>query len=104
MTRVGGKIVRGLGVASGCVLRQIGHLLEYEPRLIDCYPGTINVELESPLKVASWDWTSRPIAWAEYQPDFTEQFSGLEIEFVYLKASNLAWLYCPHRSPHRNDP
>lgn len=104
MTKINGIIINKLGAANQTVPLQLPHLIKYEPHFQKCYPATINVLLENPLKIMKWDITTKPIAWIKENPAFNEVFSFLEINFIYLEHSYLSWIYYPHQSPNRIDP
>ena len=57
------RIVPGLGVAQGTLARQLPLISQGFPEVVDCYPGTINMELECPLEVTQPDHRTAPLAW-----------------------------------------
>ena len=104
MTKINGIIINKLGCANQTVPLQMPHLVKYEPHFQESHPATINVLLESPLKIIKWDITTKPIAWVPNKPEFMEIFSFLKITFTYQNQSFPAWIYYPHESPNRIDP
>lgn len=57
------RLVPGLGVAQGTLARQLPLISQGFPEVVDCYPGTINMELECPLEVTQPDHRTAPLAW-----------------------------------------
>jgi hypothetical protein len=102
--KINGIIINKLGCANQTIPLQLPHLIEYEPEFKTNYPATINVLLESPLKIMKWDITTKPIAWIPNKPEIKEVFSFLKIIFNYQQQSSPAWIYYPHGSPNRFDP
>jgi CTP-dependent riboflavin kinase len=101
---VEGIVVRGLGIAAGIVRVQLPLVLPHLPSGylpgIESLHGTINLQLDTPLRINNPDHTTPPIHWGGQLP---EQFSLLAIEFecpVNTKKRS-AWIYIPHNSPHR---
>ena len=99
------RIVPGLGVAQGTLARQLPLISQGFPEVVDCYPGTINMELECPLEVAQPDHRTAPLAWTP-SGRTTEVFDlvRIELEFGPLPTRVPAWLYVAHASPHRGTP
>lgn len=99
------RIVPGLGVAKGTLARQLPLISQGFPEVADCHPGTINLELDSPLVVAQPDYRTAPLAWTP-SGRTTEVFDlvRVELEFDQLPARVAAWLYVAHGSPHRCTP
>jgi hypothetical protein len=103
MIAIDGIVVRGLGAAANTLRLQWSHLVQHFPEIRDCHRATINVRLNVPILVVSPDGAAPPIAWVETRPDFIEGFSFLRIDLQCpLDAERVnAWIYIPHRSPHR---
>lgn len=99
------RIVPGLGVAQGNLARQLPLISQGFPEVADCYPGTINIELEYTLEVTQPDHRTAPLAWTP-SGRTTEVFDLLriELEFGPLPRRVPAWLYLAHASPHRGTP
>ena len=99
------RIVPGLGVAQGTLARQLPLISQGFAEVVDCYPGTINMELECPLEVTQPDHRTPPLAWTP-SGRTTEVFDlgRIELEFGPLPTRVPAWLYVVHPSPHRCTP
>jgi ADP-heptose:LPS heptosyltransferase len=99
------RIVPGLGVATGTLARQLPLISQDFPEVADCYPGTINLELELPLTVIQPDHRTDPLAWTP-SGRTTEVFElvRIELELDQLQAHVPAWLYVAQNSPHRSTP
>ncbi len=99
------KVVPGLGVAKGTLARQLPLISQSFPEVANCYPGTINLELEFPIEVVRPDHRTAPLAWTP-SGRTTEVFDLVraELEFDHLSARVPAWLYVAHSSPHRCTP
>nr|WP_262384512.1 glycosyltransferase family 9 protein [Pseudomonas fragi] len=99
------RIVPGLGVAKGTLVRQLPLISQGFPEVADCHPGTINLELEFPLTVTQPDYRTAPLAWTP-SGRTTEVFElvRIELELDQLPARVPAWLYVAHGSPHRSTP
>jgi hypothetical protein len=104
-------ILRGSGVATKNIKFQMPHLVWQFPDIRNIHPGSINVLLNKPLLISSYDCTTLPTPWwdvAENHPGrwAVEQFSFLEISFEYPIGGALhrAWLFDSHNSAYHNDP
>jgi hypothetical protein len=53
-----GTIIKGFGVANKNIRFQMPHLVWQFPGIKDIYPGSINVSLEKPLRILTYDYTS----------------------------------------------
>jgi len=75
------------------------------PEVAGCYRGTINLILDRPLLVVKPDHRSQPLPWDVNYPDYLEGFDFLRIEFEAPlgTAPVRAWLFIPHRAPHRTN-
>lgn len=98
-------IIPGLGAASRNLVLQLPLLSRDFPEMAACHPGTINLRFEQPLVVTRPDHRSAPLAWVPGRTA-TEVFDlvRIELQLPHGRASEPAWLYVAHRSPHRQDP
>jgi hypothetical protein len=98
--KIDGEIVPGLGGAHAALGLQIVHLTSRFPALVGIHPGTINIQLDQPLRILNPDFES-PIIHAAGAP-VGEKFGFLEITFESPLggAPRTAWIYMPHNSPH----
>jgi CTP-dependent riboflavin kinase len=100
-----GEVVRGHGAASShTVVRQLPHFISMVPKMAGCYPGTINLRLEKPLRVVRPD-VATACAW-QGPGSIPELFylHEIQIEFPTASAREAAWIYVPHDSPHFSNP
>lgn len=99
------RIISGLGVATGTLARQLPLISKEFPEVAVCYPGTINVEFDTPVNLLHPDHRTSPLAWTP-SGRTKEMFDLLriEIEFSHLPERITAWLYIAHGSPHRQTP
>lgn len=99
------RVVPGLGVAHRTIARQLPLISQGFPEVVDCYHGTINMELECPIEVTRPDHRTAPLAWTP-SGRTTEVFDlvRIELEFGPLPTRVPAWLYVAHASPHRGTP
>lgn len=99
---VEGTKISGLGLAVTTVAKQYDHLVREFPDIKDTHRwGTLNLQLEYPLRIANPDYTTSLIEW---EPGFKEQFSltRIDIELCTPAAKpQPAWIYVAHRSLHR---
>ncbi|KRR07719.1 hypothetical protein CQ12_28170 [Bradyrhizobium jicamae] len=99
---VAGTKISGLGLATTTVAKQYAHLVREFPDIRDVHRwGTLNLQLEYPLRILNPDHTTSPIEW---DPGFKEQFSltRIDVELCDRAAKpQPAWIYVAHRSPHR---
>lgn len=99
------RIVRGLGVASGTLFRQLPLISESFPEVAWCHPGTLNLQLEHTLLVRKPDHRTPSLAWTP--SGRTREIFDLvrvELELVISGRCFPAWLYVAHESPHRGTP
>lgn len=101
-SRLPAKIVSGLGVANRNLTRQLPYFIDEFSEVSNCWPGTINLELSTPIVITSPDHQTGPIAWTP-SGTTTEVFSfvRIELEFCNLTDTLPGWLYIAHNSPHR---
>jgi len=105
MTSITGTIQKGFGGASKNLVTQLPHIAEGFPEVKDCFHGTLNVELEERLLVASPDHRTKPIDWDSANHPGGEVFDILRIRIEAPTGSPTvaAWLYIPHNSDHRKN-
>ena len=107
-----GVVFGGLGIFSKNIKYQLPHLVWQFPDIKDIHPGSINVQLDTPLHVESYDCTTLPIPWldVDYSGQILgwqfERFSFLEIQFEPISGQlHRAWIMDCHRSAtFHNDP
>jgi hypothetical protein len=101
---ISGTKVSGLGAASTTVAKQYEHLVKEFPDVKDVHQwGTLNIELDYPLRILNPDYTTSPIEW---MPGFKERFSLTKIGLRLLSEVGQpqpAWIYVAHSSPHRGN-
>ncbi len=98
---VRGTKISGLGLGVTTVARQYEHLVREFPDIRDVHQwGTLNLQLEYPLRILNPDYTTSAIEW---EPGFRERFSLTRIDLEPCATGRLqpAWIYIAHRSPHR---
>jgi hypothetical protein len=97
-----GRIGNGIGAATQTLAHQLPYIEKEFPEIAVCHRGSINLELEVPLKVLVPDHRTKPIAWLPGNP-MTEVFDLVRIELEAPRDASAvpAWLYLPHHSPHR---
>lgn len=105
VTTIKAQLISGLGVASRTIARQLPLISQNFPEVTGCWPGTINLELETPMIVTDPDHRTAPLAWTPSGVT-TEMFDlvRVKLEFSHLACPVPAWLYVAHRSPHRQTP
>lgn len=104
-TTVVARLVRGLGVASGTLSRQLPLISVSFPEVAGCHPGTINLQLEYTLHVRKPDHRTPPLAWTP-SGRTREVFDLVRVELELVASGRYfpAWLYVAHASPHRGTP
>ena len=98
---VKGTKISGLGLGVTTVAKQYEHLVREFPDIRDVHRwGTLNLQLEYPLRILNPDYTTSAIEW---EPGFKEKFSLTRIDIEPCATGKLqpAWIYVAHRSPHR---
>jgi hypothetical protein len=94
--------ISGIGLATTAVAKQYDHLVREFPDIRDVHRwGTLNLQLEYPLRILNPDYTTSAIEW---DPGFKEQFSLTRIDLepcTQAAPPQPAWIYVAHRSPHR---
>jgi hypothetical protein len=106
-----GTVVKGFGVANKNIRFQMPHLVWQFPDIKNIYPGSINVLLEKPLRILSYDYTTLPSPWWDVDDRnpgkwVSERFGFLEIKFEYPVGGppHRAWFFDCHKSKYHNDP
>lgn len=99
---IAGTKISGIGLATTAVAKQYNHLVKEFPDIRDVHRwGTLNLQLEYPLRILNPDFTTSAIEW---EPGFKEQFSLTRIDIepcTQVASRQPAWIYVAHRSPHR---
>ena len=98
---VEGTKISGLGLGVTTVAKQYEHLVREFPDIRDVHRwGTLNLQLEYPLRILNPDYTTSAIEW---EPGFKERFSltRIDLEPCATAKPQPAWVYAAHRSPHR---
>jgi hypothetical protein len=93
--------ISGLGLGVTTVAKQYAHLVREFPDIRDVHQwGTLNLQLEFPLRILNPDYTTSDIEW---EPGFKERFSltRIDLEPCATGKPQPAWIYVAHRSPHR---
>lgn len=94
--------ISGIGLATTAVARQYAHLVREFPDIRDVHRwGTLNLQLEYPLRILNPDYTTSAIEW---EPGFKERFSLTRIDLEPCTQAAVlqpAWVYVAHRSVHR---
>jgi hypothetical protein len=109
MVEIHGQIIDGLGLASRFLKKQLPLICREFPELKKCHFGSINIRLDTPLRIERPDFVTRKINWGEQKEIF--HFTRIELELlpplparVGARPSHAAWIYGPQNSPHRTDP
>jgi hypothetical protein len=94
---IDGTIVPGIGFAHVRLQNIWSWLISQYSPIVRCHRGTINVQLNRPLRVNNPHHTTLPA------PGDGERFSFLTINFECPIATSPreAWILIPHNSPHR---
>ena len=104
MVQIEGRIVRGYGWATKYLKIQIPLIVRQFPEIDVCHRGSINVLLDTPLRINRPDFITRRIDWGRMK----EVFHFTRIEFQLLNGrktvKHRAWIYGPQNSPHRTNP
>jgi hypothetical protein len=95
-------VIEGHGGASKAIRQQVPLLKQFFPQIVDCHPGTINLQLAAPLQVRLPDIVTPVITWGD-PPGLDERFGITRIEVLLSGEENRheAWIYTAERSPHR---
>ena len=73
-----GVVFGGAGVFSKNIKYQMPHLVWQFPDIKDIHPGSINVQLDRPLPIGSYDCTTLPIPWLDV--DYSGEILGWQFE------------------------
>jgi len=107
VTIIEGKICTGFGWASKCLPAQIDFFKHLLPEITTMHhEGTINVELEHPVKFLKYDAVTPSIIWRQNYPP--EIFSFIKADF-FTNAAKMekpvpCLLYFASTSPHQSTP
>jgi hypothetical protein len=107
---VEGTVVQGNRVASKNIKFQLPQLIKQFPDIKDIHTASINVKLDSPLRIHRYDHNASIRWWdiAEGRDGFwhPEDFSLLEIKFEFPIGGVIyrAWFYESHHSGRVGDP
>ncbi|MGA3144506.1 MAG: hypothetical protein ABSF10_16015 [Verrucomicrobiota bacterium] len=107
MTILRGKVCRGFGKAGSCLPDQIKHLKDSLPEITSMYTrGTLNVELENPVRFSVYDFIFPNVKWREDYPPETFKIikARLLLEVENNKPAVPCLLYFPSTSTHRANP
>lgn len=104
VVRIKARLISGMGVATRTLARQLPLISERFPEVSSCWPGTLNLELETELEVVWPDHKTPPLAWTP-SGIRTEVFElvRIQLELPNKKFPVPAWLYIAHDSPHRKN-
>ena len=105
MTALKAKLFAGEGNASRTVAAQLPLIAQEFTEVRNCHPGTINVEFDTPVIIASPDHRTSPIRWKNNLQPGEEVFDLLRVS-LEVSARNIlseAWIYVAHRSAHRKN-
>lgn len=104
--RIKGELRKGYNVARYTLRRQMPFLTEYLPELESCHPGTLNIQLATPLLILAPDIRTPRIKWAPDFPRESFQFTKIGLEVLSSGQTRVipAWIYASSLSPHRGDP
>lgn len=109
MIEIHGQIIDGLGLATKFLKKQLPLICREFPELKKCHYGSINIRLDSPLRIERPDFVTRKINWGEQKEIF--HFTRIELELLPPgpaktgpRPAYSAWIYGPQNSPHRTDP
>jgi hypothetical protein len=101
----------GVGVASKNLKFQMPYLVWQFPAIKNIYLGSINVNLDKPLHVPKYDYTTLPTPWWDVDETHPgrwrdERFGFLEIKFEFPVGGEFyrAWIFDCHNSRYHGDP
>jgi hypothetical protein len=107
VTVINGKLCKGKGIASQCLPHQFPFFKERCPEVISMYAGgTINVELEKPVRFLKYDFIFPKLKWHEaYNPETVALIkAGLLPAAERFKIPIPCFLYFAETSPHLKNP
>lgn len=99
----------GLGWATTTVALQKPLMEPYLPELSGCHPATINLRLETNLRIEKADVVTPPLDWSvdwkeKRMPPERFWLTRMEFEVVGKTGRILGWIYDAEFSPHRPNP
>lgn len=105
MLKVNAEIMSGLGVACKNLKLQIPLFVNEFPEAAECFPGTINLQLDRPITLVRPDYRFGPMTWVPGSKRL-EVFEFLKIGLMFPEGPVVqkAWLYVAYNSPHRETP
>lgn len=119
MSEFTGKVSNNKNVANKTIPLQMPSFLKEFPEIGNCFPATINIELEAPLLVLNGDHTTKPIHWFngapeifkfvrikltyKHNPTFGKDPDKINYGVSFIDRTIDAWLYVPQDSPHRKN-
>src|SRR4051794_40221512 len=97
-----GTIVPGFGRAKGFLQKQRQYFAVHFPEIQNaCGRGTINVQLDQPLRVNNPHHATHPIPWNGLEnPPEIFSFLRIELECLAIGTRRKAWIYKAHNSRH----
>ena len=102
MITIKGNKIKGEGAASHTIPLQFSTIVNGYREILNCFKGTININLEKDLYILNPDYKTQPIKWHPAM-QVGEIFDFLKIK-LFLPRLNKefdAWIYVAHHSPHR---
>jgi hypothetical protein len=115
MISLNATVTKGEGSASGqtknwngygSIYHQINFLKqdysEFSKNFVTCKMATINLVLDKPLLIHSWEYTFDKVTWIP-GINWFEKISFSPIIFVFNNKQIGAWLYKAYKSPHKNN-
>ena len=115
MIEFNGVIVEGEKSASGfsknwngygSIYHQIEFIKNISPSFYDevkkCKLATINILFEDDILINKWAYTFDKVFWLPHSDTWYEKISFTPIIFHFQNQDTKAWVYKPHKSPHKN--
>jgi hypothetical protein len=99
MVSINGEVIPGLGAARETLKRQMPYFVNLLPELAVCHLASINLRLQSALRIENPDYTTARIPWAG-SPGEVFSFLRISLEFPVGGKVQPGWIYIPHDSPH----
>jgi len=98
---INGESLQGIGGAHVALALQLPFLVSRFPVLAGCHPGTLNIQLDQPLRVANPNFVSPPIRWhPQHQPPEIFSFIEVSLDLPLGSSRGRAWICIPFHSPH----
>jgi hypothetical protein len=106
MIAIQGTRTKGLGDATRNLAKQLPLIVEQFPEVADCHRGSINLRLDTPLRIEKPDFITHKINWGDQREVFhlTRIKIIPSLQSAVANASYPAWIYGPQNSPHRTNP